>query len=175
MVLGTAELLKLVKEIGLLENLSDRELNNPEGAGFDLRIEKLYRIRGSGELMLETRKTAEHELIAEHGMIELEPLKAYMMETVEKVNMPDYLLAEIKPRSTLYRSGVLLRSGFVSPGYRGKLFFMLVNFSDSPFRIELGSRIAHIVFHRVEGKLVRKYEGQWQGGRKGVYEKEKQI
>ncbi len=37
-MIGTKELLKLVKKKKLVENLCDRELQNPEGTGFDLRI-----------------------------------------------------------------------------------------------------------------------------------------
>ena len=38
MVLGPKALLQLVKKAKLVENLSERELTNPEGAGFDLRL-----------------------------------------------------------------------------------------------------------------------------------------
>jgi hypothetical protein len=37
MILGPVLLLKLVKEKKLVEHLAERELTNPEGAGFDLR------------------------------------------------------------------------------------------------------------------------------------------
>jgi hypothetical protein len=42
MVLGIKKLLKLVKEKKLVENLSERELKNPEGAGFDLRVGEIF-------------------------------------------------------------------------------------------------------------------------------------
>ena len=50
MILGVKELLKLVKEKKIVENLSERELKNPEGAGFDLRMGKIYEISGDGFL-----------------------------------------------------------------------------------------------------------------------------
>ena len=59
MVLGPSELLKLVKKIKLVENLSERELNNPEGAGFDLRLGEVYKITGSAFLGETHRKTAD--------------------------------------------------------------------------------------------------------------------
>ena len=67
-------------------------------------------------------------------------MKPYLMETIESVNVPDNMLGEVKSRSTLYRSGVFLRSGFVNPGYKGKLFFMLLNISPKPFKVQLGAR-----------------------------------
>ena len=38
MILGPKKLLELVKKKKLVENLAHRELTNPEGAGFDLRL-----------------------------------------------------------------------------------------------------------------------------------------
>jgi hypothetical protein len=38
MILGIKELHRLVDEQKLVENLCEREQNNPEGAGFDLRM-----------------------------------------------------------------------------------------------------------------------------------------
>ena len=43
MILATSELLKLVKEKNLVENLSERELKNPEGCGFDLGVNHNFR------------------------------------------------------------------------------------------------------------------------------------
>ena len=47
MILGPKKLLQLVKTKKLVEHLSDRELTNPEGAGFDLRLGEVYKISGS--------------------------------------------------------------------------------------------------------------------------------
>lgn len=46
MVIGPKKLLELVEEIKLVENLSERELSNPEGAGFDLRLGEIHKIVG---------------------------------------------------------------------------------------------------------------------------------
>ena len=66
MILGVEKLLKLVKEKKLVENLSERELKNPEGAGFDLRIGELYEISGKGFLGVEDRKTPKIKLLAKY-------------------------------------------------------------------------------------------------------------
>lgn len=55
MILGIDEIHKLVGEIKLLENLSERELTNPEGAGIDLRLGKVFRLEGKGFLGVEER------------------------------------------------------------------------------------------------------------------------
>ena len=66
MILGIKELLKLVKEKKLVEKLSERELKNPEGAGFDIRIGELYQVKGEGFLGIGERETPEIKLIAKY-------------------------------------------------------------------------------------------------------------
>ena len=50
MILGPKKLLQLVKTKKLVEGLSERELTNPEGAGFDLRVGEVYEISGNAFL-----------------------------------------------------------------------------------------------------------------------------
>jgi len=179
MILGVKELLKLVKENKLVENLSERELKNPEGAGFDLRIGELYRIKGRGFLGVEERETPEMELVAkyENGKtvkIELQPRTYYAMKTIEQVNMPEDLLAIMTPRSTLFRSGVYIFGGQTPPGYKGGLTMGIYNFREEKFKLEMGARVVHIMFFQVEGES-NLYRGQWQGGRVTTNKKEKQV
>jgi len=121
MILGIKELLKLVKERNLVENLSERELKNPEGAGFDLRIGELYEVKGKGFLGIEERKTPKIKLLAKYNpkrkqSFIFKPGKYYLMKTIEKVNTPENVLILFRPRSTLYRSGIMIFTGNVSPG-----------------------------------------------------------
>ncbi|MBS1267155.1 MAG: Deoxyuridine 5'-triphosphate nucleotidohydrolase [Candidatus Woesearchaeota archaeon] len=168
MAIGTKELLKRVKQDRLVENLSDRELNNPEGTGFDLRVKKIYKIKERGFLGVEQRKTPKVKLLAEHSEHKsyvLKPGEHILVETIEKVNMPGNLVAIFRPRSTLFRCGAAIHTAVCSPGYKGSLTFAMHNMSDQDFELELGSRIVQILFFPVQGDLHRTYEGQWQGGR----------
>lgn len=179
MVLGVKKLLELVKKNKLVENLSERELKNPEGAGFDLRIGELYEISGKGFLGVEDRKTPEIKLVAKYDKkktkkVSLKPRTYYLMKTIERLNMPDNLLALFTPRSTLYRSGVYIFGGQSAPGYKGELTMGIYNFTKAPFELEMGARVLHLMFFEVKGKTSL-YRGQWQGGRITTRKKEKQI
>lgn len=179
MIFGVKKLLELVKEKKLVENLSDRELKNPEGAGFDLRIGELYKISGKGFLGVEERETPKMELIAKYEegktqKVVLSPRIYYAMKTIENVNMPDNLLAIMTPRSTLFRSGLYIFGGQTPPGYKGGLTMGIYNFRDEPFELEMGSRVVHIMFFEVKGGSSL-YRGQWQGGRVATKRKEKQV
>lgn len=177
MLLGGYELLKLVKKNRLIEGLSKRELNNPEGAGFDLRIGEIYQPLSGGFLGVQGRETPKLKLFAKFGKqksFRLKPNQYYVVKTIEKVCLPLNLAAIFRPRSTLYRSGVAVFSGNVNPGYRGEIVTGLCNLSKFPFTIELGARFLHIMFLEVKGK-VNAYRGQWQGGRTTTKRREKQV
>ena len=66
MVLGPKALLQLVKKIKLVENLSERELTNPEGAGFDLRLGEVFKISGIAFLGETHRKTPDIESVLQY-------------------------------------------------------------------------------------------------------------
>lgn len=179
MILGPQKLLELVKKINLVTNLSERELTNPEGAGFDLRLGEVYKIKGSAFLGEEERKTPDVVLVKKYEVgkknkIVIKPGDFYLTKTIEDVNMPDDLTASITPRSTTYRSGLVLRTGNVPPGYCGGLTFGLVNEGPVNVTIEMGARFVHIQFSEVMGKG-NMYRGQWQGGRVAATRKEKQV
>ncbi|MDQ5900448.1 MAG: dCTP deaminase [Patescibacteria group bacterium] len=179
MILGPTILLQLVKEKKLVENLSERELTNPEGAGFDLRLGEVYKIAGDAFLGETERKTADVELVCDYSESEkksivINPGDFYLIKTIETVNMPQELTASITPRSTTYRSGLFIRTGNVPPGYSGGLNFGLKNEGTVPVTIEMGARIVHIQFSEVEGGG-NMYRGQWQGGRVTATKKEVQV
>jgi len=188
MILGIKKLHELVKEINLVENLCDREQNNPEGAGFDLRLGEIYELEGDGFLGVEERNTPKINLVAKHdesasakatadkreNSFVFEPGKYYLVKTMEKVNLPVSISGIIFPRTTLFRSGLALFNGIVQPGYKGELTFGLCNLGKSNITISFGARVVHITFHEVLGEG-NQYRGQWQGGRVATGGKEVQI
>ena len=141
MILGIKELHRLVAEQKLVENLCEREMNNPEGAGFDLRLGEIYELGGDGFLGVEERQTPEIKLVAknEEGKTEqensftFEPGKYYLVKTMEKVNLPVNISWIIFPRTTMFRSGLGLFNGVVQPGYQGELTFGLCNLGKSKY------------------------------------------
>jgi dUTP pyrophosphatase len=159
MVLGRSRILKLV-DGGLLENFSIDCLG---GAGYDLRLNKAYRLESESFLGIQDRKTPKVREI-DGGRFTLKPGDYVLIETVEKVSMPANLAARVLNRSTLFRCGCSLFNALVDPGYKGTLTFGLKNLSDIDFTVEKGARIAQIVFEEVEGETTE-YNGKYQGGK----------
>ncbi len=179
MILGPKKLLQLVKTKKLVEGLSQRELENPEGAGFDLRLGEVYEISGSAFLGENSRSTPGVELQKKYergkkGSIKIKPGEFYLVKTIEKINLPIDLSAVIIPRTTTFRSGLFIRTGPIQPGYSGELTFGLKNEGPVTVEIEMGARFVHVIFHEIKG-VGSKYRGQWQGGRVTTKKKEKQV
>lgn len=179
MILGPKKLLELVKTKKLVEGLSERELTNPEGAGFDLRLGEVYKISGKAFLGITERHTPEIKLVKKYdekkvSKIVIKPGDFYLFKTIEDVNMPENLSANLTPRSTTYRSGLMIRGGNVPPGYCGGLTMGIANLGPVRVTIEMGARVVHIQFIEVAGGGSL-YRGQWQGGRVSHAKREKQV
>lgn len=180
MILGTKKLLELVKSNKILDGLSERELKNSEGAGFDLRIGEIFEASGYGFLGVDERCTPNAVSVAKYDpekrqKFKLVPGKLYLVKTIENFNVPDNLMGFFHPRSTLCRSGIQLLVGEVDPGYSGGINVGLINLGGCDFEVELGARFMYVSFLEVKGGVVNKYRGQWQGGRTHATKKERQI
>jgi deoxycytidine triphosphate deaminase len=159
MLLGRAQILEYVKD-GLIEGFQENSLG---GAGYDLSLGKLYRLKSGGYLGKSERRLPEVEEISDDTII-LRPGDYILVETIESVKMPKELAARILNRSTLFRCGCALENALVDPGYTGTLTFGLKNHSNHDFKLERGARIAQIVFEKVSGETTN-YSGRYQGGK----------
>ena len=186
MKISALKILELNKKYNLIENLSERELNNPEGAGIDLRVGEVYEITGDSFLASDNssreRYSPKIKLIGDiskegNKIITLEPGQYFLVTTMEIIYSPAekikydkdfpeaYLKPIIHPRSSLQRGGVSLHFTKTDPGYKGKLTFGIKNLGEHDFRFELGSRMFNVEFEPVIGEIKRAYSGQHQSGR----------
>lgn len=187
-VLGLNHVIKKVKEESLLENLGDRDLNNPEGVGVDLRLGKIFKIaeggayiEADGKAGLGKRKGVQTEVIAEYkensetqDEVVIKPGEYYLVQTLETVNTPKDLMPMIYPRSSLFRAGILLLNSKTDPGYKGTLIMGFTNLSPFEVKLQMGARICNMVFYKIEGETVD-YRGQHIGGRVTPAEEEQQV
>lgn len=85
--------------------------------------------------------------------IVLRPMERRLIGTGLRIALPEGFEAQIRPRSGLalkHGITVLNTPGTVDADYRGELKVLLVNFSDEPFTIHAGERIAQMVIARYE-------------------------
>ncbi len=179
MILGTDKLLRLIRDKNLIQGLDEKDINI-EGCGIDLRIGELYEMKeGKGFIHRDTRKTPEYELTeefreGEDRKVSLKPGRFYVAKTIEVINTPEDLFGIFIARGTFFASGILVLGFRVDPGYKGNFRFHLVNIGGKDFEIEMGARIANMIFLQVDGKT-NPYLGQWQGGRAYIKKEEKQT
>ncbi len=84
--------------------------------------------------------------------LELLPGKFSLIPTNLKFEIPFGYEIQVRPRSGLaakYGIGVLNSPGTIDSDYRGEVKIILFNFSDKPFIIKRGDRIAQIVLAKV--------------------------
>lgn len=163
-MIGYKKILELTKKTPpLIENLEEK---NIQPSGVDLRIKCVYRMKNGGFIGIKGRKTPDVESICDEigKKFTLEPNEFVLVETMERVNIPNDLMAIILPRSSLFRCGVTIFTAVVDPGFEGTLTFGMKNLSKFPFNIEIGSRIGQIVFIEVKDN-VKLYNGKYQGGK----------
>lgn len=96
---------------------------------------------------------------AEDGIIVIPPLGCLLTETVERVDMPDDVVAIVLGKSTYARSGLLVNATPIENGFRGVITLELYN-CNSTYSIVLrvGQGIAQMVFDKTANKPARGYD-----------------
>ncbi|MFA5953416.1 MAG: hypothetical protein WC812_02385 [Candidatus Pacearchaeota archaeon] len=182
MILSALKVLELNKKYNLIENLSERELENPEGTILDLRIGQIHKIIGESFLGIQERYSSKIETIGDvnkdgNKKFTIKPGEFFLVTTIEIISSPaekikydasfpeGYIIPKIFPRTSLQRGGLSLHCSNTNPGYKGQLTFGIKNQGDQDFVFELGARMFSIEYVAVVGEIKRIYSGQHQGGR----------
>ena len=103
----------------------------------------------------ETKDSAGMDLRAwlPDGDVTMEPMQRLLVPTGLYMEIPRGYEGQVRPRSGLaIKSGitVLNTPGTIDADYRGQVCVILINFSDKPFVIHSGDRIAQLVIARCE-------------------------
>jgi len=95
---------------------------------------------------------------AENDVIFINPLECLLTETVEKINMPDDVVAEVLGKSTYARCGLLVNATPLEPGWRGVITLELHNCSPIyPIMLRVGQGISQGIFTRMANPPARTY------------------
>ena len=83
----------------------------------------------------------------------LSPMERKLVPTGLHIELPGGYEAQIRPRSGLafkHGIGIVNSPGTIDADYRGEVKVLLINFSDQPFEIKTGDRIAQMIVARHE-------------------------
>src|SRR4051794_16641260 len=101
MIIPPSELLDGVRAGVYLQGLGQRDLKNPEGAGFDLRLGQLHALGSPAQLGVEKRSTPDPvDCPITDNFFTLEPGQYYLATTQERAELPVGMAALLIPRST---------------------------------------------------------------------------
>ncbi|MFH0834329.1 MAG: dCTP deaminase [Patescibacteria group bacterium] len=90
--------------------------------------------------------------------------------TLEKITLPNDLVARVEGRSSLGRLGIIVHStaGFVDPGFSGTITLEITNINKMPVALYPGMRVCQLAFETLTSpaevdysqKTTQKYQGQ---------------
>jgi dCTP deaminase len=97
----------------------------------------------------------------------LHPGEFVLGSTVERVGLPDDLVARLEGKSSLGRLGLLIHStaGYIDPGFEGTITLELSNVARLPISIYTGMAIGQISFLQMTTPVDRPYQGKYKGQR----------
>ncbi len=130
----------------------------------DLHLDRQFRVfRNSRLPYIDVRRSTDDLT----DLIEIEPERPFILHpgefalgsTLERVALPDDLVARLEGKSSLGRLGLLIHStaGFIDPGWDGHLTLELSNVANLPITLYYGMKIGQISFLRMTTPVERPY------------------
>ena len=157
----------------VIEPLAD---NSVQPSSVDLRVDRYFRVFRNDTTPYIDPKARQEDLtelveVTEGGAFILHPGEFVLGSTLERVALPDDLVARLEGKSSLGRLGLLIHStaGFVDAGWDGHLTLELSNVANLPIALYPGMKIGQISFLRMttaaehpygSGAAGSKYQGQ---------------
>jgi dCTP deaminase len=174
MVLSDRTIRRLLDEGRIGIEPYEEELLQPSSV--DVRVDRLFRVfRNSRYPFIDVKQEMEEltelvEVDSEEAFI-LHPGEFVLGSTLERITLPDDLVARLEGKSSLGRLGLLIHStaGFIDPGWDGHVTLELSNVANLPITIYYGMKIGQLSFVQLSepaehpygtGELGSKYQGQ---------------
>jgi dCTP deaminase len=140
----------------------DEDLVQPSSV--DVRVDRRFRVFHNARypyIDVRQRMDGLTELVepADGEPFILHPGEFVLGQTLERVTLPDDVVARLEGKSSLGRLGLLIHStaGFVDSGFSGNLTLELSNVANLPITIYHGMPIGQISFMRMDGPVERPY------------------
>ena len=175
MVLADRTIRRLLEEGRIGIDPYDDELVQPSSV--DVRVDRFFRVfRNSRYPYIDVKEPMEDltelvEVADEDEPFILHPGEFVLGSTLERITLPDDLVARLEGKSSLGRLGLLIHStaGFIDPGWDGHVTLELSNVANLPITIYYGMPIGQLSFVQLtepaatpygSGALGSKYQGQ---------------
>ena len=173
-VLSDRTIRRLLEEGRIRIDPYDESLVQPSSV--DVRVDRYFRVFHNARYPFIDVKEPQEELtdlveIGDEQPFILHPGEFVLGSTLERLQLPDDLVARLEGKSSLGRLGLLIHStaGFVDPGWDGHVTLELSNVANLPITIYYGMKIGQLSFVQLTepaerpygaGELGSKYQGQ---------------
>ena len=140
------------------------EASNVQPSSVDVRVDRQFRVFHNARYpYIDVRQPMDDltelvEVTDDEPFI-LHPGEFVLGQTLERVTLPDDLVARLEGKSSLGRLGLLIHStaGFVDSGFSGNLTLELSNVANLPITIYHGMPIGQISFMRMDAAVENPY------------------
>jgi len=161
-VLSDATIARLLSEGRIEIDPYDGSLLQPSSV--DVRVDRLFRVFHNNRYPFIDVKQPQEELTElvsvddDHPFV-LHPGEFVLGSTLERVKLPDDLVARLEGKSSLGRLGLLIHStaGFIDPGWDGHVTLELSNVATLPITIYPGMKIGQISFMQMTEPAAKPY------------------
>jgi dCTP deaminase len=132
-------------------------------SSLDVRVDRYFRVFRNSRYPYIDVKVEQEELteLVEAGddAFILHPGEFVLGSTLERVTLPDDLVARLEGKSSLGRLGLLIHStaGFIDPGWDGHVTLELSNVANLPITIYPGMKIGQLSFVQLSEPAERPY------------------
>lgn len=95
----------------------------------------------------------------------LHPGEFVLASTIEKVTLPDFIMARVEGKSSLGRLGLIVHAtaGFIDPGFSGQITLEMTNLLRVPIILHAGMPICQVSFQYMNARVKKPYNGHYQG------------
>jgi dCTP deaminase len=162
MVLSDRTIRRLLEDGQIGIDPFDDELVQPSSV--DVRVDRFFRVfRNSRYPFIDVKEPMDDltELVQvdDSEPFILHPGEFVLGSTLERITLPDDLVARLEGKSSLGRLGLLIHStaGFIDPGWDGHVTLELSNVANLPITIYVGMKIGQLSFVQLSEPAERPY------------------
>jgi dCTP deaminase len=161
-VLSDGTIRRLVEEGRLRVEPWDPGMVQP--ASIDLKLGGSFRVFHNHrvqtiDLADPPRDLTEHVVVDDGDTFVMHPGEFVLGTTLERIELPDDIVARIEGKSSLGRLGLICHAtaGFVDPGWEGALTLEITNFNNVPIVLRPGLPIAQLSLMSMDAPAERPY------------------
>ncbi len=137
--------------------------NSIQPASIDCRLGKHYLVIEDNRMDIITLDSQILYREFEGETITIPPHSFLLATTLEYIKLPNNITAFVEGRSSVGRMGLFIQnSGWVDPGFEGRITLELFNANSLPIKLLTGRRICQLVLCTMDMECEKPYRGKYQ-------------